>query len=109
MDSVLNGGHYNRYFEGLMIVEQAIDRLKWEAFWLEHAFQEYQDGYVMLNRLQSSLIEMTQKDCKDKTTFVTKSQPVNKLLDDFGKFSGKCSDQSEMCKYWETYLVFTNH
>lgn len=104
VEQVLTGNHYVRSFEGLMIVEQAIERLKWEAFWKEHAYQEYQDGYAILNNLQTNLIRMNKNDCKDAITLVTESECAKKLLDAFYEFSQKCSKQSNMCRYWETFL-----
>ena len=87
VEQVLSGSHYERSFEGLMIVEQAIQRLKWEVFWQKHDYQEYHESYVMLNKLQSCLIEMKQKDSKEAINLVVENACAKKLLDAFHTFS----------------------
>ncbi len=61
-----------------MIVEQSIMRLKWEAFWKVHSYEEYNEGYMWLNKLQTNLILMNSKDSKAAMTLALESHSVKK-------------------------------
>ena len=55
LESVLSGGHYYRSFNGLVILGDAITRLKIEAFWAKYTPGKSQGGIEKLKRFQVAL------------------------------------------------------
>ena len=54
-ESVLNGSHYYRSFCGLMMLSEAIEKLKMEAFWSKHSTDHFQESLKKLFELKDSL------------------------------------------------------
>ena len=55
LESVLNGSHYYRTFCGLMMLSEAIEKLKMEAFWSKHWTDHFQESLKKLSKSKDSL------------------------------------------------------
>ena len=86
-------------------MEDAIKRLKSEAFWLAHDLETYKDEIVKLCKLKVNLAEYDSRKSKATMCEIQETGALNKLLDAFSLFSERCSEKFEMCRYsWENYL-----
>ena len=102
--AVLDGSHYYRSHLDLMMIEGSGKRLKCEAFCNMHDPDNYKDEITTLSDLQQSLSDMDPKKSKACLDDIQKKMTLNRLLDDFEKFSKECAQRSEMCLYWENYF-----
>ena len=100
----MDGSHYYRSLLGLMVIEDSGKRLKWEAFWNMHDPDNYKDEITTLSDLRQNLSDMNPKKSKACLDDIQKKMTLNRLLDDFEKFSKECAQRSEMCLYWENYF-----
>ena len=99
MESVLNGKHYVRSLRGLNIITEAILAIKWEAFWKSH---DKDDFRTELNTIESLVSSFTIKDqVPAQQTFNDALPALTKLREQFSEFSSKCSEVSEVCRYWD--------
>ena len=56
-ESVSKGSHYVRAFRGLLVAAEAVESMKWDAFWNVHNRDEYTIDQNALRELSSSLME----------------------------------------------------
>ena len=103
-ESVLNGSHYYRSTLGLLMIEDSIQRLKWEAFWEVQGCENYEEEIVSLCKLQTCLSSLHSTKAKTALDDIQKKTALKKLLKDFDAFSVRCTQQSEMCLFWENFL-----
>ena len=103
-ESVLNGSHYYRSILGLLMVEDCIQRLKWEAFWEMQGCEKYDIEIVSFCKLQTCLSSMQSTKAKTALGDIHKKTALKKLLAEFDAFSLRYTQQSEMCQFWENFL-----
>ena len=105
LETVLGGTHYYRSLKGLSIVEDALKRLKSEAFWLEQDPQSFNEEITNLCQLKIHLTELDSKSAKERLTDIKNTSGLSRLLDAFDTFSQKCKEKSEICLYFENYIL----
>ena len=105
-ESVIEGSNYVRAFCGLLITAEAVESMKWDAFWTVRDRSNYEDEQNALSNLLSSL--------KDKDLLTSKSHfqrclDNQQLMDDFKEFSKQACESSDMCRYWEGLIENVAH
>ena len=75
--SVMEGSHYFRAFRGLLIAAEAVESMKWDAFWNVHNREEYTIDQSALCELSSSLME---KDPFTAKTYLNSCRKNEKLM-----------------------------
>ena len=98
IDSVLNGSHYDRSLRGFLLIEDTIETLKWEAFWKEpgdmaHEIRE------QLNLLSNAFA--AKKSETSVELFNKYKNTLNSLKTEYDKVTVKCSENSEICRFFE--------
>ena len=78
--SVMEGSQYVRAFRGLLIAAEALESMKWDAFWNVHNTEEYTTDQSALRELSSSLME---KDPFTAKTYLNSCRKNEKLMHDF--------------------------
>ena len=95
VQSVMEGSLYVRTFRGLLIAAEAVDSMKWDAFWNVHNREEYTVDQSALRELSLLLME---KDPFTAKTYLNSCRKNEKLMHDFHSFITHASDTSSMCK-----------
>ena len=95
VQSVMEGSLYVRTFRGLLIAAEAVDSMKWDAFWNVHNREEYTIDQSALRELSLLLME---KDPFTAKTYLNSCRKNEKLMYDFHGFITHASDTSSMCK-----------
>ena len=62
VETILSGSHYFRSFNGLIILAEAIERLKFKSFWSSVDETLYEEGIEGFVSFQKSLSELNSKD-----------------------------------------------
>ena len=97
VEQFLNGTHYVKSFRGLLILAEALDCMKWQAFWLSNDKEKYSEA---INQLTSLQVASLSKDPNQSQKLYEECIPaVMKLKEDFDSFSENCGQKSEMCRY----------
>ena len=101
IESVTSRSHYDRSLRGLLILEDAVEALKWKAFW-KHS----KEGGEKLKDQLKSIAESLESTNKDKVKIVcaTKSEVIETLKDLVGTFVCIAVKNFEIYKYWEAIL-----
>ena len=105
-ESVIQGSHYVRAFRGLLIAAEAVESMKWDAFWTVQDRSNYEDELNVLFDLLSSL--------KDKDPLISKfnfqrCMENKQLMADFKEFSKQACENSDMCLYLEGLIENITH
>ena len=103
--SVIEGSHYVRAFRALLIAAEAVESMKWDAFWNVHNHDEYTIDHNALRELSSLLME---KDPFTAKTYLNSCRRNEKLMNDFHSFIAHASDTSSMCKYLNGFVDSVN-
>lgn len=101
IESALNGSHYVRAVTGMLIVEDLIRTLQWQAFWQHNDKGEYPD-LVDVEELRTTLA--SNQRCPEK--FKSLLGKTTKLRQDFMEFEKECEAKSEVCKFFGVWLNF---
>ena len=104
-ETVLAGSHYYRSFVGLSIVEDAILQLRADAFWEANDPTIFSEDINSLVKLQDSLIAWDTVMSKFILESITTTGSMYQLIDSLKQFGKTCSEKSEMCTYFENFLV----
>ena len=101
IEQILNGTHYVRSLRGFIIIGEAIERLKWKAF-----FEQYgKDKNYDFSEIQRLMLEINNKSNENCVSIVDNCiKNIKSMKDDFDQFASFCSRNSEVCKYWEGFL-----
>ena len=106
IESVLGGSNYVRALRGLLIVAEAVESMKWDAFWMT---RDRSDLVFEQSALSDLLLSLKDKDpAAIKSDFQTCIKST-KLKEDRQEFSKQSSESSDMCRYWEGLLQNVNH
>ena len=98
IEHVLNGTHHVRSLRGIIILSEVIEKLKWNAFSKGYGKEKY-SNITSLNNLALKLLSKSETDCK--RYFEKCKNDIEILQQDFVFFSEKCSEKSEVCRYWD--------
>ena len=98
IEQVLNGTHHVGSLGGIIILSEAIEKLKWDAFSKVYGKEKY-SNIISRNNLASELLNKSETDCR---RYSEKCKNDIKILQqDFVLCSEKCSKKSEVCRYWD--------
>ena len=104
LNSVLEGTHYVRSFQGILIVSDVITSLMWEAFWLWLAKNQHEidhDAMACAEKLRVALCEKSKINSTVKfTELLAQSDHIQEL---FNSFLKECDSKSEVCQYWGVF------
>ena len=95
---MLNGTHHVRLLRGINILSEAIEKLKWDTFSKVYGKEKY-SNITSLNNLALESLNKSETDCK--RYFEKCKNDIKILQQDFVSFSEKCSEKSEVCRYWD--------
>jgi len=99
IESVLNGSHYVRAINGMLIVEDMIRSLQWNTFWNTKNRTAY-PVLAQLHALQMTLAE--NQRCPEQ--FESLIGQMDELDEDFRKFEKECEAKSELCQFLGVWL-----
>ena len=83
-ESVIEGSNYVRAFRGLLITAEAIESMKWDAFW---TVQDHNNYKGELNTLYSLLSFLKDKNPMTSKSYFQRCLDNQQLMDDFKEFS----------------------
>ena len=84
----------------LYLVCEAIEKLKWDAFSKDYIKEKY-SNLTSLNNLALEFLNKSETDCK---SYIEKCKNDIKIIQhDFVSFSEKCSEKSDVCRYWDGF------
>ena len=102
VESLMNGSHYIRSLRGMIILADALNTLKWEAFWNTNDRTDFGDILSVADPLK---IAFKEKDnSRDKEYYDQLLLYITDLKECFENFSSSCKNMSEMCQYWLGFL-----
>ena len=103
IDAVLNGTNYARSLKGYLILANAIEKLKWEAFSKHidpHEFIKFSKA------LKSFQIALASKNLEEnKSSYHVCLNQCQVIKQEFETFSKTSSERSEVCRYWDGILT----
>ena len=103
IDAVLNGANYTRSLKGYLILANAIEKLKWEAFSKHidpHEFIKFSKA------LKSFQIALASKNLEEnKSSYHVCLNQCQVIKQEFETFSKTRSERSEVCRYWDGILT----
>ena len=105
LNSVLEGTHYVRSFQGICIVSDVITSLMWEAFWLwvtEHEVEISEDTMSCAKELMTALSDRSRSKSIEKFSELYKK--CGDVYNIFKSFVKECESKSEVCQYWSVFL-----
>lgn len=102
LHTVLNATHYARSLHGMLIVEETIRCLQWQAFWEKRSRDEYSDILPGLATFKQTLSGKQNEECQAQ--FIHMNMKIAQLHTDFNNFIDECVSRSEMCQYWSIFL-----
>ena len=107
LESVLNGGHYYCSFCGLSMLDEAIAKLKMEAFWEKHCRENFQAALNKLSSLKNSISCKKPSSSQKLMEQLQVDEDVIALLSAIKLFDEQCNENSEQCKFWNNirYIV----
>ena len=99
LKSVVEGTNYTISLKAIVILGQAIESLKWEAFINNIDMSKYGDFFSSIEDFQKAL---SKKDCNYcQNLYKICSQASGELKLEFEAFCKQRAEQSEICKYWD--------
>lgn len=105
VQSILKGSHYSRALRGLSLLEEVMHQLLWKQF------LQQQGDSLNLTKLFSE-VALLQRYCNEKNSRESQStlEKCKELLHDiiptYDKFVAKGEDQSDIFKYWCTFITY---
>ena len=103
LESVLTGKHYYRSFSGHIMLGEAIEILKLEAFWERHDREDYRRGLDKLKMLETTLIAKNPRSAVQIIEDLQGDNDVSDLLNTYKAFEIDVMTKSEQCQYLCTY------
>ena len=102
VESMMNESHYIRSLRSIIIIADALNTLKWEAFWKTNDRAYFSDILSVADPLK---IAFKDKDSLRTREYYDQLLPyITDLKERFENFSSSCKNMSEMCQYWERFL-----
>ena len=99
---VAGGTHYVRSFCGMLILSEALLKLKWYAFWEKTDVNIFKNFVTNFKDFQNDIKEMKKTD-NLKLNFDKSCQSMGKLKIDFMNLTNQCVEKSQMCNYFENF------
>ena len=83
------------------MLSEAIEKLTLDAFSKVYGKEKY-SNITLLNKLALELLSKSETDCN--RCFEKCKNNIKILQQDFVSFSEKCSEKSEVCRYWDDLI-----
>ena len=100
--SVLKGGHYSRYLEGMRLLAEAFSRLMYKEFFTERGIAPYAPQLGILKNLKAATME---KSTEDSKMYIAKFSETSKaMVEDINNFIKTRSSSNENFNYWTKFL-----
>ena len=99
IESALNGTHYARALSGILIVEDVMTKMVWQAFWGERSKEDY-DVFKEIEVLQGHI----KKKQRCPEIFEGVLEKIGTLIADYEDFIRRAEEKSELCKYLGQFL-----
>ena len=99
VESFLAGTHYVRSFRGIQILSQAIEIVKWKAFWKLQDKSEFEEALEVLKEFANALKKRKDHEVCKAVYEYCKSK-ISEIRDRFSTFVKTRSENSELCTYW---------
>ena len=99
IETVLNGSHYVRALTGMLMVEDVIHKLEWQAFW-KHKGKATYPVLEQMKELQNMLV--ANERCPEQ--FEVINGQMEQLHQDFLEFQKECEAKSELCQFFGVWL-----
>ena len=99
IDAVLNGTNYAGSLEGYLILANAIEKLKWEAFLKHIDLHEFSEFLKALKAFQIALASKNPEESKSSYHVCLNQCQV--IKQEFEIFSKTRSEKSEICRHWD--------
>ena len=97
IESVLSGGHYVCSLAGMQVIKEALESMKWEAFWMTCDSDEWLPYKDAVKKLLTFLTPKVVEDVV--VAYREVDGMVIKLKGEMDRFHKECKEKSEMCKY----------
>lgn len=98
VQSVMSGSHYVRSLQGMLIISETLDTLRWSAFWKNYNKLDYTD---LISEVKKARDSLQAKDVlQSQKMFQALRLKSQNLKSRFEKFVKECEEKSELCKYW---------
>jgi len=104
VETVINGSHYYRSFNGLMMLAEAMERLRFEAFWSTVDHDQFNEITSLFSEFHQSLCDLNSNTSTRQLNEIVCSETLKLLLESQDKFVKDCS-RSEQCKFWNGFLM----
>ena len=108
VEAVMNGSHYYRSFDGLMMLRDALTKLKMRAFWEENSVNNCTTAVEKLEKLRDALLKNSKTDSTVLINQLVNCNEVKKLITDIENFTEKCAESSPQSKYWLNFIRIMN-
>ena len=97
-NSVLNGGHYNRSLNGMLLLHEALERLLYRQFFETKGVSPYSSELIILEELKAAV---QNKDIQKSQQYIsTFSENSKKLTHDLDTFISERSKVNENFRFW---------
>ena len=103
IDEVLNETNYARSPIGYLILADAIEKLKWEAFSKHTNLHEFSKFSKALKAFQIALA--SKKPEESTSSYHVCLNQCQVIKQEFETFSKTCSERSEICRHWDGILT----
>ena len=104
MESILAATNYVQSLTGILILSDAIELVKWNAFWKIHDANDFKNSVKAIKKFARSSDKKDQQSCI-KLHKQLKQKPSCNSLTNFQK---ACQQRSEICKYWDGFINLTS-
>lgn len=102
--TVLNGSHYTRSLQGLLLLSDTIQALKLKAFWAMNNYNEYSGIAESLRELREALKSKNAQKCQELFNSLLHSETYKKLRIAIDVFDAEQCEKSELCKYFSLFV-----
>ena len=104
VETVMNGSHYYRSFNGLMMLAEAVERLRFEAFWGTVDRVQFNEIAEIFSQFQQNLCELNSDSSALWLDKILQSDKLQPFLDSLEIFYKDCGSRSEQCKFWNGFV-----
>ncbi len=102
VQSVLGGTNYVRSVKGMMLLSEAMDRLRWCQFFKENGTANYMQDLHLLNDLKAAIVD--KKRVKSQQLMDILSTKAGGMLDHFQLFVDSQRELSQTFAFWDNFI-----
>ena len=101
-ENAMTGHHYKRSLKGMLLLSEALERLRWAEFFQKHGIEKYSDELHALEKLTNSTSNRDRAESQQ--TFADFTENCANLLTDFKAYVADGRKQSENFSYWDNFI-----